>query len=76
LLFLQKTNNFFSKELQKDDSTAKFFIKSEYNRDGDSYRSPWSNQYFPKIEEALYPSNKLRDLEIKANYLFDEYRRL
>lgn len=63
-------------ELQKDESSGKYFIKSEYNRDGDSYRSPWSNQYFPKLEDALFPSPKLRDLEMKANYLFDEYRRL
>lgn len=63
-------------ETQKDDSSGKLFIKSEYNRDGDSYRSPWSNKYFPPLEDALLPSEQIRDFEIKANYLFEEYRRL
>lgn len=63
-------------EMQKDDASGKLFIKSEYNRDGDSHRSPWSNKYFPALEDALFPSEQMREFEIKANFLFEEYRRL
>jgi len=64
-------------ELEKDTKTGKQFILCDYNRDGDSYRSPWSNEYFPPIEdgdECLRPSEKLRKLEQEANDLFDHYR--
>jgi len=52
------------------------FLCCEFNRDGDSYRSPLSNTYFPtpddenemkKIPEAL------RNLEIKLNKVFQNY---
>ncbi len=53
------------------------FIKCEYNRDGDSYRSPWSNSYFPEAGEgANYPSENLVALERKANEVFLQYTRL
>lgn len=34
-------------ETELDTVTGRDFLKCEYNRDGDSYRSPWSNKYFP-----------------------------
>lgn len=49
------------------------FLKCEYNRDGDSYRSPLSNKYFPPIEEGKYPMKDLRELEIKLNKMFAIY---
>lgn len=52
----------------------KTFLLCDYNRDGDSYRSPWSNKYFPEIEDGVLPSEKLRELEIQANNAFDTYR--
>ncbi|EGR29792.1 hypothetical protein IMG5_148740 [Ichthyophthirius multifiliis] len=52
------------------------YIKSEFNRDGDSFRSPHSNQYDPPIDDAVYPSNDVRQLEEKANTLFQEYMKL
>ncbi|ETO36765.1 hypothetical protein RFI_00297 [Reticulomyxa filosa] len=61
----------------KDTKTGKQFILCDYNRDGDSYRSPWSNEYFPSIEdgdECLRPSENLRKLELEANEVFDHYR--
>ena len=65
--------------------TKKSFIISDYNRDGDSYRSPWSNAYYPPIAAAttasgesggFQPSAALRQVEIMANEVFDSYRSL
>lgn len=58
---------------------GKSYLCCDYNRDGDSYRSPWSNKYYPAIdddEEPPFPSTLLRQLEIKANDSFDVYRDL
>lgn len=46
-----------------DTTNGKTFLKHEYNRDGDSYRSPWSNQYFPPTESTFFPSAHLLQLE-------------
>lgn len=61
--------------------TKKSFIISDYNRDGDSYRSPWSNLYYPPIAASgesggFQPSPALRQVEIMANEVFDSYRSL
>ena len=63
-------------ELEQDEKTGQRFILFDYNRDGDSYRSPWSNEYFPPLEDddGFKPSEKLRSLEIEANKVFDVYR--
>lgn len=60
---------------QKDPTANKDYILCEYNRDGDSYRSPWSNEFFPPIDDGFKPSSKLRKMEIEANQLFDIYRK-
>lgn len=54
--------------------TGKEFIAGEYNRDGDSHRSPWSNNYEPSIKGGLKPSDDLRALEERFNAIFDLYR--
>jgi capping protein (actin filament) muscle Z-line, beta len=61
--------------ISKDDSLGDF-IKSEFNCELDSYRSPHSNKYFPYIDNAKYPPNELRQLEIILNKLFKEYAKL
>lgn len=43
-------------------------------RDGDSYRSPWSNIYDPPLDDGAVPSDKLRKLEVDANAAFEQYR--
>lgn len=49
----------------------------DYNRDGDSYRSPYTNKYYPTEEEgAPLPSAILREVEVWANKAFDIYRDL
>lgn len=54
-------------------STGKEFLISENNRDMDSYRSPYSNEYVPDFPDGIRPSDKLRELEVVANDLFQEY---
>jgi capping protein beta len=52
----------------------KLYLLCDYNRDGDSNRSPWSNNYYPPLEDGFYPSDYLRRLEDKCNHVFDSYR--
>ena len=72
--FLQKIDN--RTEISNDDSEGPF-IKCEQNRDGDSYRSPITNKYFPQPEEGegKFPSPDLRKLEEKLNKMFKVYTR-
>lgn len=57
--------------------TNKEYLCCDYNRDGDLYRSPFANQYYPAADDdSPYPSAVLRQLEIKANESFDIYRDL
>ncbi|RVW94913.1 putative F-actin-capping protein subunit beta [Vitis vinifera] len=62
------------KQVLCDVDSGKEFILCEYNRDADSYRSPWSNKYHPPLEDGPYPSSELRKLEIEANEVFSIYR--
>lgn len=64
--------------IELDTTVNKQFLKTEFNRDGDEYRSPHSNTYFPATtaENAYYPIPQLRDFEIKGNLLFQEYTKL
>ena len=71
--FIQKSEKPFP--TCRDDSLGEF-IKSEYNNEGDSFRSPWSNKYFPDIELPKFPPSELRELEIIFNRIFKEYARL
>ncbi|KAI0534248.1 F-actin-capping protein subunit beta [Xylaria digitata] len=64
------------------------YLLCDYNRDGDSYRSPWSNEFDPPLQDAPVsggeeqsnatglPSEKVRRMEVKANEAFDVYREL
>lgn len=66
--------------IARDEVNGKKYLTCDYNRDLDSYRSPWSNKYYPVLEEgddeSPFPSEKLRQLEIYANDSFDVYRDL
>eukprot|EP00591_Stephanopyxis_turris_P011183 CAMPEP_0195523236 /NCGR_PEP_ID=MMETSP0794_2-20130614/22174_1 /TAXON_ID=515487 /ORGANISM="Stephanopyxis turris, Strain CCMP 815" /LENGTH=286 /DNA_ID=CAMNT_0040653175 /DNA_START=33 /DNA_END=893 /DNA_ORIENTATION=+ len=55
---------------------GKPYILCDHNRDGDSHRSPWSNTYYPPLEDGFKPSDRLRELEAQANEVFDAYRDL
>ncbi|CAM9848000.1 unnamed protein product [Chrysoparadoxa australica] len=59
-----------------DPETGRAYLLCEYNRDADSYRSPWSNKYDPPLEDGYLPRDVLRLLELDANELLDAYREL
>ncbi|KAM0755075.1 F-actin capping protein beta subunit [Meredithblackwellia eburnea MCA 4105] len=56
------------------DKDGRDYLVCDYNRDGDSYRSPWSNTYDPPLSDGTSPSPKLRLLEQSMNDAFDVYR--
>ena len=68
--FLQKVDN--RTKICKDDPKGEF-VMCEQNRDGDSYRSPISNKYFPATDDAKYPCAQLRALEELLNKMFKLY---
>ncbi|ORX68221.1 F-actin capping protein, beta subunit [Linderina pennispora] len=62
--------------IRQDTAAGKEYLVCDYNRDGDSYRSPWSNTYDPPLEDGSTPSERLRRLEVAANDAFATYREL
>lgn len=64
--------------IAKDPTNGKPFLTCDYNRDLDSFRSPWSNKYYPQLDDddSPYPSAALRELEVKLNDAVDIYRDL
>lgn len=66
-------------QIRHDDSpngSNREFLACDYNRDGESWRSPWTSTYQPPLDDGTQPSDKLRLLEIKANDAFDTYRQM
>ena len=63
-------------EIRHCPKSGRDYLLCDYNRDGDSYRSPWSNEFDPPIEDSTLPSTRIRQLEVAANEAFDVYRRL
>ncbi|KAK9468576.1 F-actin-capping protein subunit beta [Lipomyces arxii] len=63
-------------EVKRCKKTGKDYLTCDYNRDGDSFRSPWSNEYDPPLQDGALPSEEIRRLEITANNAFDIYRDL
>lgn len=61
-------------KIARDKDTGKEYLLCDYNRDGDSYRSPWSNTYEPALEDGALPSDRLRKLEVEVNAAFEAYR--
>ena len=55
------------------EETGREFIICDHNRDGDSFRSPYSNQYQPPCEEGAVLNARLREMEVTANSLFAAY---
>ena len=58
------------------DAKGNAYLLCDYNRDGDSYRSPWTNEYDPPLDDGVLPSQKLRTMESLANDIFDGYREM
>jgi len=63
-------------KVARDPLVGKEYLLCDYNRDGDSYRSPWSNKYDPPLEDGALPTDRLRKLEEEANLVFEQYRQL
>ncbi|KAF3484111.1 ATP-dependent DNA helicase [Arthroderma uncinatum] len=63
-------------EVRRCPRSKRDYLLCDYNRDGDSYRSPWSNEFDPPIEDGTVPSERVRKLEVEANRAFDTYRDL
>ncbi|KAJ2123495.1 F-actin-capping protein subunit beta [Coemansia sp. RSA 720] len=63
-------------KVRQDTSTGKEYLVCDYNRDGDSYRSPWTNTYDPPLADGNVPSERLRKLEASANDAFSTYKDL
>ena len=68
-------------ELGDDENEGKQFLKCEYNKDGDCYRSPWSNTYYPAVSESgeapgIYPPADLLEMEQRANDVFMRYAKM
>ncbi|KAG6553246.1 hypothetical protein Mapa_004980 [Marchantia paleacea] len=61
-------------QVATDEETKKDFLLCDYNRDGDSHRSPWSSIYYPPLEDGTQPSKELRKMEVEANAVFAIYR--
>ena len=47
-----------------DKESGRRYLLCEYNRDADSYRSPWTNSYDPPLEDGYAPGPELRKLEV------------
>jgi capping protein beta len=63
-------------KVQRCEATGRDYLICDYNRDGDSHRSPWSNAYYPPLPDGTVPSPNLRKLEEAANDAFDVYREM
>ncbi|EAX87407.1 F-actin capping protein, beta subunit, putative [Trichomonas vaginalis G3] len=63
-------------KVETDKDTQQGFIKCDYNRDGDSYRSPFTHKYYPPLPDGQQISPKLRKLEELANKAFGSYLNL
>lgn len=61
---------------QDKNAHGREYLCCDYNRDGDSYRSPWSSTYDPPLEDGTQPPARLRELEVRANEAFNTYRQL
>ena len=61
---------------RRRNQVGKDYLLCDYNRDGDSYRSPWTNSYDPPLDDGAMPSERLRRLEVDANAAFDQYREM
>lgn len=64
--------------MNKCTKTGRDFLCCDYNRDGDSWRSPWSNEFYPALDDGdgVVPSDRVRKMEVAANDAFDTYREL
>jgi len=63
-------------QVRRCKKSGRDYLLCDYNRDGDSYRSPWSNEFDPPLDDGTVLSERVRKLEVEANAAFDVYREL
>ena len=63
-------------DVKRCQKSGRDYLLCDYNRDGDSYRSPWSNEFDPPLSDGTVPSDRVRKMEVSANEAFDVYREL
>jgi capping protein (actin filament) muscle Z-line, beta len=68
-------------QIARDPTSSRDYLLCDYNRDSDSYRSPWSNEFHPPLPthlaaDASFPSERVRKLEVEVNTAFDVYRQM
>ncbi|MCJ1226082.1 F-actin-capping protein subunit beta [Toensbergia leucococca] len=66
-------------EIRRCNKTGRDYLLCDYNRDGDSWRSPWSNEFEPSLgdgEEGARPSDRVRGLEVRMGEGVEVYREL
>lgn len=63
-------------QVRVDPVLKREYLLCDFNRDGDSYRSPWTNKYYPELEDGALPSERLYEMEKIANEVFARYRDL
>ncbi|CDO63054.1 f-actin capping protein beta subunit, putative [Plasmodium reichenowi] len=63
-------------KIKYDKEENKYYLGNMFNKEKDSYRSPYTNIYFPEHYINSYvPPEHLRTLEILYNNIFDRYRK-
>ncbi|SPJ09021.1 F-actin-capping protein subunit beta, putative [Plasmodium sp. DRC-Itaito] len=63
-------------KIKYDKEENKYYLGNMFNKEKDSYRSPYTNIYFPEQYINSYvPPEHLRTLEILYNKIFDRYRK-
>ncbi|SBS84421.1 F-actin-capping protein subunit beta, putative [Plasmodium ovale] len=63
-------------KIKFDSEEKKYFLGNMFNKEKDSYRSPYTNMYYPDhLPHSYIPSEPLRSLEILYNEIFDRYRK-
>jgi len=63
-------------KIANDKEQKRDYLLCDYNRDADSYRSPWSNRYDPPLADGTVPSPEIRKMEVEMNEVFNIYRDL
>lgn len=63
-------------QIAVDPETQQQYIRCDFNRDCDSFRSPFTSRYYPELPDGIQPPPALRRLELAAQGGFDAYKRL
>ena len=73
--------------MRRCEKTGRDYLLCDYNRDGDAWRSPWSNEFeygdggasgaHPgEEEEGVKPSERVRKMEVQMGEGVEVYREL